>query len=283
MDGLLIDAGPPDTAQALVRVLRNLRVDQIVITHGHEERIGGLPALRRAFPAARIYAGVRTLPYLEEPTRLKLPFYRRMLWGMPTPFSDVLTLDVAGNLIQTPDYTLRVVETPGHTPDHITLFEPKQRWAFCSDAFTFGQDTAWNTEADLFAVVSTLRTLDSLHPERLFDGTGRVSRTPRPELHEKIGNLMRLAREVARLEALGLTVPEMVERLFRRESGANFWTLGQLSAANLVEACRSYNTIFMPVDGYPAVELNSPTTEGGEMDASDSSPNLSTGWGDAIR
>ena len=281
VEGLLIDAGPSCTAQELVRVLRPYGVEQVVITHGHEAQIGGLPAIHRAFPEARIYASVRTLPLIEAPSRIKAQRYRRLLWGEPQEFTDVLTLDAADNQIKTSNYTFRVVETPGHTADHITLFEPVQRWAFCGDTFLYGRDETWASESDLFAVLSSLRTLDSLHPERIFAGNGRVSRTPRPELHEKIGNLVRLAREVARLEAAGVHVGEMVATLFGQEPPITFWTFGHLSAANLVEACRAYNAIFSgEFDLGPTL---STAKDDETMDSADSPTNLSTDWGDLIR
>jgi glyoxylase-like metal-dependent hydrolase (beta-lactamase superfamily II) len=282
VDGLLVDVGPRCTAHELVRVLHSVDVEQVVITHGHEDQIGGLPAVRHHFPAARIYASMRTLPYIEEPARIKMQLYRRLLWGTPNGFSDVLTLDAADNIIKTRSYQFRVVETPGHAPDHITLFEPVQRWVFSGDVFLYGRDESWAPEVDLFGVLSSLRTLDSLHPERLFAGNGRVSRTPRPELHEKIGQLVRLAREVARFDAEGLSTATIVTRLFGQEPGATFWSFGHLSALNLVEACRSYNTIFATVDSHNI--LLSPSDEADEeIDTSDSSPNLSADWGDLIR
>lgn len=276
VDGLLIDTGPRCTANQLVRVLRNFPVKRIVLTHSHEQVIGGLAAVHQRFPEAPIYASARALPIIEQPARLQLQFFRRLLWGMPTPFTNVLTLDATDNVVRSPQFTFRVVETPGHTPDQITLFEPTQRWLFCSDAFIYGRDETWTPEADLFGVVSSLRTLASLRPERIFSGNGRVSRTPLPELHEKIGDLIRLTREVGRLEAAGFTVAEMVARLLPAPAKLAFWTMGHYSAAHLIEACRSYNAIFAPLDreteaGWPkAMKVNR------SADPSDSASDLST-------
>ena len=44
VDGLLIDTGPRCAAPELVRILQQVQVDQIVVTHGHEDTFGGLSA-----------------------------------------------------------------------------------------------------------------------------------------------------------------------------------------------------------------------------------------------
>ncbi len=283
VDGILIDTGPACIANQLGRVLQRLPVEQIVVTHSHENQIGGLAQIHKRFPQAPIYASARALPTIEDPTRLRPQLYRRLLWGVPAPFTNVLTLDAIDNVIRSSKYTFRVIETPGHTPDHISLYEPTQRWVFCSDAFVYGRDDTWTPEADLFGVISSLRTLASLHPERLFAGDGRVSRTPLPELHEKIGDLVRLTREVARLEAARVRVPDMVARLFPGESVLQFWTMGHYSATHLIEACRSYNAIFAPLDqGEHSMPLSSANLSE-PADSSDSSANLSADQGDLIR
>lgn len=283
VDGILIDAGPRCTGQELLRALKRVDVNQIVITHGHEDHIGGLALLCAQYPQAIVYASPRTLPLIMDPIKIKMQTYRRILWGYPQAFNELVSLDSVNNVIKSPSFCFRVVETPGHSPDHVTFFEPNQRWAFCGDAFVSGRDDTWAPEYDLFGVISSLRTLASLRPERLFPGDGRVNRTPLPELHEKIGQLLRLAREVAKLDAAGQSVPEMVARLFSRESTLNFWTWGHFSAAHLIEACRSYNAIFAPLDEIGRATALSAAEADEAIDPSDSSNNWSTDWGDMMR
>ena len=248
VDETLIDAGPRRTEDELVaavaRVLDGRPLRQIAITHGHEDHIGGLVALRKRFPAAPIYASRRTRTLIENPDKLAMQRYRRFLWGKPRSLDGVRLLDEIDNRLETPDHLLRVVETPGHSSDHVSFFEPTQRWLFSGDAFVGGRDQACSPEFDLFSTLGTLRMLADLRPERLFPGSGHVRRTPQPELHEKIGYFKRLANEVVKLDALGMTVPEMVACLFDGEPPVRFWTGGHFSAANFVKACQSYNAVF---------------------------------------
>lgn len=283
VDGVLIDAGPKSTVQELLRALKRVQVNQIVITHGHEDHIGGLEQLHHQYPEATIYASPRTLAIIEDPAKIHMQMYRRILWGQPRPLHGVVSLDSVNNVIKSPSFSLRVVETPGHSPDHVTFFEPTQRWLFCGDAFISGRDDSWAPEYDMFGVISSLRTLASLRPERLFPGDGRVSRTPLPELHEKMGQLLRLTREVAQWDAAGQSVPEMVDHLFPRESTLNFWTFGHFSAAHLIEACRSYNAIFAPLDDNGNAAALAPAESDETADPSDSSTKWSTDWGDLMR
>lgn len=243
LDGLLIDAGPVCTSHELVRVLEKVPVEQIAITHAHEDHIGGLPALLMRYPNARVYASRRSLPLIENPDLIGMQRYRQLVWGKPRPFTGARSLDEVEDVLRTPQFTLRVIETPGHSRDHVSYFEPSFRWLFCGDAFIGGRDVAWAPEFDMFAIVSSLRTMAALRPERLFPGSGNVRRSPFPELLGKINDLVRLANEVQRLEAKGHSVGEIVEMLFGGEPPIRRWTLGHFSAANLVRACRMYNDL----------------------------------------
>lgn len=282
VDGLLIDSGPVCTARELVRVLDKLPVRQVVVTHCHEDHIGGLAAVRARFPEARLYAARRTMPYIAEPHLLGMQFYRRAIWGMPTAVGGVLTLDLVDEELRTEEYTFRVIETPGHSEDHISLFEPHQRWLFAGDAFIGGRDTAWTPEFNLFGTVGSLRTMASLRPERLFPGSGRVRRTPVPDILEKVNYLTKLAAEVGLLEAKGMSVAEMAAVLFKQKPAITYWSMGHFSAASLIEACRSYNAIFLPPAAH-AFDPTPPKSTGRLTGSSDSSGSMPGGYGDPVR
>lgn len=280
VDGLLIDTGPVCTASELVRVLNGTQIQQIAITHSHEDHIGGLAAVRARFPGVPVYASRAALSAIEDPSLLQMQRYRQFIWGEPSPQKDVRSLDEVEDVIRTPAHTLRVIETPGHSRDHVSYFEPTYRWLFCGDAFVGGRDIAWTPESDMFAVVSSLRTMATLRPERLFPGSGTVRRTPLPDLHGKIGDLIQLAGEVARLESAGCATGEMVEMIFRGEPRLRLWTLGHFSAANLIEACRAYNVVTAPVDTTTSA---SPLRRGRRSDLPDPPASRSTDPGDLRR
>jgi glyoxylase-like metal-dependent hydrolase (beta-lactamase superfamily II) len=266
VDGLLIDTGPACTAAQLVRVLGDTPVRQIAITHAHEDHIGGLHLLRKRYPEATVYAARHALPLIAEPARIELQPYRRLIWGTPQPVSGVCSLDEVDDRVATGEYSLRAIETPGHSRDHVSYFEPRFRWLFSGDAFIGGRDIAWAPEFDMFAIVSSLRTLASLRPERLFPGSGSIRRTPVPDLHGKISALIQLAQEVDKLERSGCSTPEIVAMLFQGEPRIKFWTMGHFSAANLVEACRSYNAIVKPFNFDPVSPLSkTPPKRPGDM------------------
>ena len=263
VDGLLIDTGPACTAHELVRVLDKVNVRQIALTHSHEDNIGGLALLRQRFPEAVVYAARHALPVLEDPSLLRMQTYRRLVWGLPQGVKTVISLDDVDDRIQTPEYTLRAVETPGHTRDHVSYFEPRHRWLFTGDAFASGRDIAWTPEYDMFAIVSSMRTLASLHPERAFPSSGIVRRTPLADLHGKISALIQLTTQVKTLDANGYATADIVQMLFQGEPRLRWWTRGHFSAANLVEACRAYNAIVEP-----AAEPRPAATRSGRKTAS---------------
>lgn len=284
VDGLLIDTGPAVTARELVRVLEQVKVAQIAITHGHEDHIGGLAALRQRYPDIPIYASSRAQPMIEQPTRLKLQLYRRLVWGTPEPVGQVTTLEEIEDVIQTPRFNIRAVETPGHSADHVCYFEPQYRWLFSGDAFIGGRDRTWAREFDLFGVVGSLQTLASLRPDRLFPGSGNVRRVPMNDILDKINYLTQLARDVARLQEEGKTAATIAAELFPADTNMSFWTQQHFTAVNLVEACIAYNELTPDASRTaPLIDMPDQDTSAHRSTHKKNRPRRSAGWEDLSR
>jgi len=146
-DGLtLIDAGLPNAAKKVMAYIKNLGVSphdlrRIVITHADFDHVGGLAALKKStgarIHASQIEADAIATGRPSRPVRPKsLPL--RILFGVLNLFfkaapvkvdeivKDGQVLPVLGGL--------RVVETPGHTPGHISLYSPSTGVLFCGDS-----------------------------------------------------------------------------------------------------------------------------------------------------
>jgi glyoxylase-like metal-dependent hydrolase (beta-lactamase superfamily II) len=147
-DGLtVIDAGLPRSERKILAYVASLGkraqdVKRIIITHADFDHIGGLAALQRA-SGARTYASqieADAIAMGRSSREIKATGFslRRVLFSLLRPFMKLTpfqvdeivaegqTLPVLGGL--------RVIETPGHTPGHISLFAPVVGVLFCGDS-----------------------------------------------------------------------------------------------------------------------------------------------------
>lgn len=146
-DGLtLIDAGLPGSHKKILNYIAGIGrlpadLKRIVITHSDMDHIGGLYPLKK-ITGARTYAsdieakaiasGKPSRPIKSDLTMRRVLMSIVGLWMKPHPMQvdeilkDGQVLPVLGGL--------RVVETPGHTPGHISLFSPKLSVLFPGDS-----------------------------------------------------------------------------------------------------------------------------------------------------
>ena len=147
-DGLtLIDAGLPRSEKKILAYISDLGksardVKRIILTHSDLDHVGALAALGKA-TGARTYASQIEADAIAtgQPSRQITSSgfsLRRILFALVGPFfkakpfqvDEILTegqiLPVLGEL--------HVVETPGHTPGHISLFAPTVGALFCGDS-----------------------------------------------------------------------------------------------------------------------------------------------------
>lgn len=146
-DGLtLIDTGIPGSAGKILRYIRHLgfsprNLNRILLTHADYDHAGSLAALKRV-TGARVYASVfeaRAVAQGKFPRSLKSsnPFLKPLLvlaerLGRISPahvdehLSDGQMLPVLGGL--------RVVDSHGHTPGHLSFYLPLRGILFTGDS-----------------------------------------------------------------------------------------------------------------------------------------------------
>lgn len=87
----------------------SLRLAGILLTHHHQDHIGGLAQLIKNYPNCRVYGPEDPrIPYVTNPVQAK----ERFCLGK---------------------YLYRVLFNPGHTSTHISYYEAQQGWLFCGD------------------------------------------------------------------------------------------------------------------------------------------------------
>jgi hydroxyacylglutathione hydrolase len=130
------------------------------VTHAHSDHASGSPALAARWPRAAF----GKLPWPERDAR----------WAVPwQALADGEELDAG-------DVRLRVLHTPGHSPDHVSLFEPETRTLFCGDLAVAGSTVVipGGRGGDLAAYLKSLDRVLALGPDLLLPAHGRAVHDP---------------------------------------------------------------------------------------------------------
>ena len=101
----IVDPGDDGDAVAQWLSGKGLTPAYIFLTHGHYDHVGGLAALRAAYPDLPVYVHAAD-------TRLVAAMTRGLSWTDFYEDGDEISMD---------SITFRVLETPGHTPGSVCL------------------------------------------------------------------------------------------------------------------------------------------------------------------
>jgi glyoxylase-like metal-dependent hydrolase (beta-lactamase superfamily II) len=159
---------------------------RIVLTHAHQDHVGGLDALAAELPDAEVLMSARDAKWMAgdlepepgEPENAKLNAY-----GADTkPTRTIAPGERIGSL--------EVVAAPGHTPGQLAFLDTRDRTLFAADAYTTLGGVATtakpNPRFPLPAMstwhrptaLETAKALRALNPARLAAGHGKVVENP---------------------------------------------------------------------------------------------------------
>ncbi len=229
VDHLLIDTGSPRQKHEFLKALENTPIHTVVNTHSHEDHIGANCALSKR--GVEIKAHPKALPILRNPALLNMGLYRRFFWGVPEP-SDGSPVD---EKLETENFSFQVIEVPGHSPDHIALYEQSEGWLFCGDAYVGGKDRAYRKVYRPKQIIESLEKMASLEISYLFPGSGTIYKDGQERIKAKLEHLTELRDTILELHRQGLPPKAIARKVVGREPFITWLTFGDFSALNLVE------------------------------------------------
>lgn len=127
--GFLIDAGAEP--QKLIDIIKKegWTIEVVLLTHGHFDHIGAAEEVCRALnvPYKIHRAGEE---FLKDPAlNLSAFFWQKMVLENAQYFDEGDEISLSAN----PSVKLKVIHTPGHTPDSVVFYDEKNKTAFVGD------------------------------------------------------------------------------------------------------------------------------------------------------
>lgn len=159
------------TVDAIRTELEGRAPDFVLLTHTHYDHVGGIPAIREAFPGIKVYASAYAARVLQRPGARKVmrQLGQEAAWSYLGPDAlleeydeNLLFVDEIigqGDQIDMGSRRLSVYETPGHTLCSLTFFEPEDQILLLSESTGVYVDPSW---IDVSILTGYAQTLESI-------------------------------------------------------------------------------------------------------------------------
>jgi glyoxylase-like metal-dependent hydrolase (beta-lactamase superfamily II) len=193
----LIDTNMDGSQKGILQAAETigLPITRITLTHAHGDHAGSLDKVAAQLPGVEVALSPRTAEFLQGNLSLRTDEPQSKLRG-----GFVQRITPATRLIQPGDHlgSLRVVATPGHTPDQIAFYDERDGTLIAGDAFQTKAGTAvagiirWLFPFPAMATwhlptaLATAVALHHLNPTRLAVGHGHILENPAAEMEKAI-------------------------------------------------------------------------------------------------
>ncbi len=230
VDELIIDTAQHHMAKVVLELLSEKRLSRIVLTHHHEDHSGNaamidrqhaIPIVAHSLAVEKLRLGFRILPY------------QHLVWGKAPPVSATPLADV----VETNRFTFTPVHTPGHSKDHIVLFEKKRGWLFSGDLYLGERIKFFRSDEDFGDQIASLKKLMKLDFEILFCGHNPCLKNGKHKIRNKLQFLEDLYGNVRKLTEKGYSEKAVIKALDpKTDRGVKWLTMGNVSFANMIRS-----------------------------------------------
>lgn len=231
IDGLLIDTGHSNAQKRVIKRLKDLPIEQICITHHHEDHTGNLKALQEQITCP-IYGHELCTLLMKAPPPVCL--LERRIWGKNTAVDNILPIE---KIISTNRYQFHVIHTPGHADDHICLYEPQEGWLFSGDLYVHHYIRYFMATESVATQIASLKKVLKLNFDRFFCSHSYREDKGKERFQRKLQFLQDLYGNVTNLHQKGYKPSRIMRALEIEEQWMiRFLSGGWLSALNMINS-----------------------------------------------
>jgi len=230
IDGILIDTGHRYIQNSFLKVLEAETIDKIVITHHHEDHSGNVEAIKKRHNIDA-YASPLCCKLMQIPPNLEPA--RKFTWGQNCP-ANLLELDLNKN-IETKSFSFKILETPGHAIDQISLFEAEKGWLFSGDLFIHDYVKTFMRDENIYQQIKSIKKLLELDFDALICNHQPVFKNGKIRLQNKLKFLEEFVENVTFHYSKSGSIKQTMKAVNLKENYfLKAYSFGQLSAFNMI-------------------------------------------------
>ncbi|WP_420492039.1 MBL fold metallo-hydrolase [Neobacillus drentensis] len=219
-------------------------ITQIILTHSHEDHIGLINRILsiREIP---VYAHSDSIPWLKrdkETLSLWIEFYKQLYHEMGCGDTGIQNIErIKKSLKARENYTihtdiiplnesdtkagLQVIETPGHSPDHLVFYNQKEKWLFGGDLLIGHMSSNALVEPDkegtrLLTLVQYIESLEkclNLDIETIFSGHGQLISNPKDLITTRLKKINQKSDQILNLILSGISTADQLARTYYKD------------------------------------------------------------------
>ncbi len=231
VDGLLIDTGHSNARKMIMSHLTKLPIEQLFITHHHEDHNGNLKPLQNHFNVPA-YAYTKCAEIMKSPPRIS--FSQWLTWGNTDANQNIIPINKE---IKTNRYTFQLIPIPGHARDMVALFEPNEGWLFSADLYIYDYIKFCLRAESIAQQISSLKTALTLDFEVLFCSHNPKMKNGKIHLQRKLDFLENFYQTVVDWHTQGYAPKQIRDKMnLPKQYGMRFISGGGLSSLNMVKS-----------------------------------------------
>lgn len=229
VDGVLIDTGAQSLLKEFTCFFAEADVDRVVITHYHEDHTGGAAYLQKEYELP-IYMNKKTI--VDCSKKADYPLYRQIFWGRRRPFQAL----PIGDTFSSRKATWSVIETPGHTKDHLSFLNQETGQLFSGDLYVHPKTKVVLREESIPSIINSIEKVLTYDFGELFCCHAGYVKDGRQGLTNKLDYLIEIKENILSLHKRGFNEKEIQAMMFKKKYPITFFSSGEWDSLHIIKS-----------------------------------------------